>query len=283
MRRGVVLWVVAVVVTLVSGVYQRVTGPTYPVRFRETLAGVTASGKLLRTQTVGRALPITVRVSGEGDVAGLAQWRRFPTEEPWQIVVLRRDGDRLVGELPEQDAMASKVEYRITLTGGGVTRHVPATEATVARFKGAVPLAVLLVHILVMFLGMLWSLRTGLEALARGTRLLPLATQSLVILAIGGLILGPLLQKYAFGVFWAGWPLGEDLTDNKLAAAVLVWLLAVWRLRRAPATGRWWAVAATVVTFAVFMIPHSRHGSTFDYTSGEQIHALATTSRYPRA
>ena len=95
-----------------------------------------------------------------------------------------------------------------------------------------------------------------------------------MILAIGGLILGPLLQKYAFGVFWAGWPLGEDLTDNKLAVAVLVWALAVWRLRRG-AAGRWWAVAAMVVTFVIFMIPHSRHGSTLNYESGEQIHALA--------
>jgi len=254
--------------------YQRMTGPTYPVRFKGDLGGVSVKAKLLRTQTIGHDLPVTVRLQGAGDVTGVVTWRRFPTREAWQEIPLVRDGDRLVAALPAQARTASKIEYSVRLDGGGQSLRVPAQEAAIARFKGEIPLAVLLVHILVMFLGMAWSLRTGFEALRRGPDLPRLAVTTLVILAIGGMILGPLLQKYAFGVFWAGWPLGEDLTDNKLAVAVLAWALAVWRLRRG-ANGRWWAVGATVVTFAIFMIPHSLHGSTLNYESGEQIHASA--------
>ncbi len=274
MRRSVLLWTLAVVLTMASAVYQRMTGPTYPVRFAGELGAMTVKGKLLRTQVIGQDLPVTVRVQGAGEIGGVVSWRRFPTQDAWQEIPLRREGDTLVAALPAQAKMASKIEYHVRLEGGGQTLRVPAREAAVARFKGAIPLPVLLVHILVMFLGMACSLRTGFEALARGPRLPRLAVTTLVILAIGGLILGPLLQKYAFGVFWAGWPLGEDLTDNKLAVTVLAWALAVWQLRRG-SRGRWWAVAATVVTFVIFMIPHSLHGSTLDYDSGEQIHALA--------
>jgi hypothetical protein len=274
MRRSTVLWILAVVLTLASAMYQRMTGPTYPVRFKGDLGGVSVKAKLLRTQTIGHDLPVTVRLQGAGDVTGVVTWRRFPTREAWQEIPLVRDGDRLVAALPAQARTASKIEYSVRLDGGGQSLRVPAQEAAIARFKGEIPLAVLLVHILVMFLGMAWSLRTGFEALRRGPDLPRLAVTTLVILAIGGMILGPLLQKYAFGVFWAGWPLGEDLTDNKLAVAVLAWALAVWRLRRG-ANGRWWAVGATVVTFAIFMIPHSLHGSTLNYESGEQIHASA--------
>jgi hypothetical protein len=274
MRRSALLWTLAIVLTMAAAVYQRMTGPTYPVRFKGDLGSANVSGKLLRTQTIGDDLPVTVKVQGRGEVTGVVIWRRFPTQEAWQEIVLRREGDQLVAALPAQARMASKIEYHLKLDGGGQTLRVPAQVAAIARFKGAIPLPVLLVHILVMFLGMAWSLRSGFEALARGPDLPRLAVTTLVILAIGGLILGPLLQKYAFGVLWAGWPLGEDLTDNKLAVAVLAWALAVWRLRRG-ACGRWWAVAAMVVTFVIFMIPHSRHGSTLNYESGEQIHALA--------
>jgi hypothetical protein len=274
MRRSVLLWTLAVVLTMASAVYQRMTGPTYPVRFKGDLGDATVSGKLLRTQVIGEELPVTIRVKGTGVVTGVVVWRRFPTEDAWESIPLRREDDTLVAALPAQAKMASKIEYHVRLVGGGKALRVPASEAAVARFKGAIPLPVLLVHILVMFLGMAWSLRCGFEALARGPNLPRLATTTLVILAIGGLILGPLLQKFAFGVFWAGWPLGEDLTDNKLAVAVLTWALAVWQLRRGP-RGRWWVVAASAMTFAVFMIPHSRHGSTLNYESGEQIHALA--------
>jgi hypothetical protein len=274
MRRSVLLWTLAVVLTMASAVYQRMTGPTYPVRFKGELGDATVSGKLLRTQVIGEELPVKIRVKGTGVVTGVVVWRRFPTEEAWESIPLRREGDTLVAALPAQAKMASKIEYHVRLVGGGKALRVPASEAAVARFKGAIPLPVLLVHILVMFLGMAWSLRSGFEALARGPGLPRLATTTLVILAIGGLILGPLLQKFAFGVFWAGWPLGEDLTDNKLAVAVLTWALAVWQLRRGP-RGRWWVLAASAMTFAVFMIPHSRHGSTLNYESGEQIHAVA--------
>jgi hypothetical protein len=274
MRRSVLLWTLAIVLTMASAVYQRMTGPTYPVRFKGDLGGAQVAGKLLRTQTVGDDLPVTVRVQGTGDVAGVVTWRRFPTQDAWQEIPLRRHGDTLMAALPAQAKMASKIEYHVRLTGGGQALRVPAQEAAIARFKGAIPMPVLLVHILVMFLGMAWSLRAGFEALGRGPNLPRLAVTTLVILAIGGLILGPLLQKFAFGVFWAGWPLGEDLTDNKLAVAVLAWALAVWRLRRGT-RGRGWAIGAMVVTFIIFMIPHSRHGSTLNYESGEQIHALA--------
>jgi hypothetical protein len=274
MRRSVLLWVLAVLLTMGSAVYQRMTGPTYPVRFSGELGGVHVAGKLLRTQVIGQELPVTVRVRGTGEVGGVVSWRRFPTQEAWQEVPLRREGETLVAALPAQARMASKIEYHLRLAGGGVTLQVPAREAAIARFKGAIPLPVLLVHILVMFLGMAWSLRTGFEALARGPGLPRLAVSTLAILAVGGLILGPVLQKYAFGVFWAGWPLGEDLTDNKVAVAVLAWAAAAWQVRRG-VRGRTWAIVATVITFTIFMIPHSRHGSTLNYESGEQIHALA--------
>ena len=82
------------------------------------------------------------------------------------------------------------------------------------------------------------------------------------------------MQKYAFGAFWTGWPLGEDLTDNKLAVAVLAWLFAVLDLRRRvsdPRRGRLLALAAAVVVSLIFAIPHSMHGSTLDYETMQQI------------
>jgi len=274
MRKSIVLWVIAVLVTLASAVWQRMTGPTYPVRFTRTVGEATVGGKLLRTQTAGQELPVTLRVETGTDVSGTIVWRRFPTGEAWREVTLQREGDRLTGGLPGQ-AAAGKVEYYVRVAADGETVRVPAAEAAVARFKGHVPLAVLLIHVLVMFLGMLWSLRGGLEALAGGPRLPQMARVTAVLLACGGLVLGPIVQKYAFDVYWSGWPLGEDLTDNKLAVAVLAWAVAVWRLRGYRADdrrGRSWAVAAMLVTFIIFMIPHSLHGSTLDYDSGEQYH-----------
>jgi Na+/melibiose symporter-like transporter len=119
-----------------------------------------------------------------------------------------------------------------------------------------------------MFFAMLWSNRAGLEALVGGAGRHNMALTTLGLLVVGGLILGPIVQKYAFGAYWTGWPLGEDLTDNKLAVAAAAWAIAVWR-RGNTKSARTVAIIAALVVLAVYMIPHSMHGSTLDYSTME--------------
>ena len=227
--------------------------------------GLAVSGKLMRSQTVDT--PVSVELDAADGLEGEVRWRRWPSDDPWQTVPLVRDGARLVGELPGQSVKAAKIEYAVSVGTNDADR---ITYPTRLRFKGAVPTPVLVVHIFAMFFGMLFSLRAGLEALVRGGALRWQTTVTLLCLGVGGLMLGPIVQRYAFDAYWTGWPIGEDLTDNKLAVAVLFWALAAWQERR----GRLWpSMVAAVVTFVIFIIPHSLHGSTHDWESGQQIQA----------
>ena len=107
-----------------------------------------------------------------------------------------------------------------------------------------------------------------------GDNVLNLSYFTLAFFAIGGLILGPIVQKYAFGAFWTGWPFGKtilhfgDLTDNKTLASILIWVIAIFRMRKHP-NQTWWAWLATVVMIIVYLIPHSMLGSEIDYTEIE--------------
>ena len=111
---------------------------------------------------------------------------------------------------------------------------------------------------------MLLSTQTGFAALTGNGNLKKLTLWTLIFLSAGGLILGPLVQKYAFDAFWTGWPFGTDLTDNKTVAAVLIWLAAWFAQRKKNA--KWWIVGAAVATLVVFLIPHSMFGSELDYS-----------------
>ena len=81
---------------------------------------------------------------------------------------------------------------------------------------------------------------------------------------LGGLILGPIIQLYAFGALWTGWPFGHDLTDNKTLASFILWIIAVWRLRKNP-NARGWVLVASLGLLAVYLIPHSVLGSEIDF------------------
>jgi hypothetical protein len=276
-KRAIVIWTVSFVMTLAFLVWQKVSGPTYEVKFAETVAGEQVfSGELLRTHSINGDMPVTVHAPDEAITATVV-WRRYPTNDAWESLPMQRDGQVLRATLPRQK-MAGKLEYHVEIVRDGRMVRVPEHEAAVARYKGDVPALVLVFHVSCMIIGMFFSTSCGLTALLRGGASLRVLSQlSFLFLLVGGCILGPVVQKYAFDAYWTGWPLGTDWTDNKLAVGALIWLLAAWRCRPARVgvlTGRWWAVAAMIVIFVIYGIPHSIHGSTLDYDTGEHIQAL---------
>ncbi len=259
MKSSRTLWILSVLITIVSAAYQRITGPTYPVRVRQAFAGGEVRSKLPRSYPGAGDCP--VRVDAGETVTGSLAWKRFKTADSWTAVEMKRVGGALEAMLPHQPA-AGKLQYEITLRNGPAETRLPSV---VIRFRGDVPAAVLIVHILAMFGGMLLSTRAGLGAWAGEQRLKALMLWTLGFLAAGGMLLGPLVQKYAFDAYWTGWPFGTDLTDNKTAAAVVIWLIAYWAMPRVRSP-RAWAAGAAVATLAVFMIPHSVLGSELDYS-----------------
>lgn len=259
------LWILAFIITVSSAIYQRLTGPTYPKRGRAQFGSHQVSYKLIRSQNVNTDIPVVLTVP-DTSVSGYVSFKRYKSNDEWSTLPLRREQERLVAAIPHRDqAPAGKLMYYVHLTQGDQKVSLTGEEPIVLRFKGAVPAWVLLPHVLIMFLAMLFSNRAGLEALdARGTAYKYLLW-TIGLFFIGGFILGPLVQKYAFGALWTGWPFGRDLTDNKTLIAMLGWLWA-WYKNRSGREGRGWIIFAAFLMLAAYLIPHSLFGSEIDYS-----------------
>jgi uncharacterized Ntn-hydrolase superfamily protein len=260
-------WLIAIGITVSSALYQRGTGPTYPVSGSVALHGRTVHYRLDRSH--GGDTDHEVRVTTESrEITGRLSWKRHKTADEWTTMTMTSENGELVGTLPHQPP-AGKLDYVVELMAGNDLALLPPEGGTVIRFKGDVPLFVLIPHVISMFAAMLLSTRAGLEYFSPEPRLRALTGWTLGTLAIGGLILGPVVQKYAFGAYWTGWPFGQDLTDNKTLVAALAWLVAAVALFKSRAPQRW-ALGAAFVTFVVFLIPHSVLGSELDYEAMDQ-------------
>ncbi|MCK5146448.1 hypothetical protein KAR48_06805 [bacterium] len=259
------LWVIAVVVTLFSMVYQRVTGPTYPVSGEVSVGSETVSYELLRTHEIGQGAPVLITVK-DTSVTGTVTYRRLRSHDDWRTMPLVRNGDQLTALLPELPP-AGKVAYKVRLSCNGNTVDLLSKPA-VLRYKGAVPTWVIIPHVLFIFVAFLFANRTGLEAFDADGKAKRYMLWTIGVLAIGGFIFGPLMQQYAFGALWTGFPFGHDLTDNKALIAMLGWIFAWWR-NRGDHDGRSWILVAAVLMAIAYLIPHSVMGSEFDFTQGE--------------
>jgi hypothetical protein len=254
-------WLLAVVITVASAFYQRMTGPTFPARVKATVEGLTYRARLPRSavSTANAAVELKLPAPAEGYL----EYMRYKSDDPWVREPLVRRDEKLVGFLPKQPA-AGKLSYRVHLVSGGTDTVISGGEPLVIRFKDPVPLLLLVVHVLVMFTGMLFATAAGLAALdgKRNPRRFVLWAAGLVF--VGGFVLGPLVQKYAFGILWSGFPLGTDLTDNKTLILFLFWIVALVAGRKGK-PARLAVMAASVVTLVIYLIPHSLFGSELKY------------------
>jgi hypothetical protein len=229
------------------------------VKGRVTLGGTELPYRLDRSHSGPGDQPVRV-AAPDASTTGAVAFRRYPTGDAWTVLPMSRSGNDLVVALPHQPP-AGKLEYQVRLTRGGETAVFPPRPA-ITRFKGDVPAAVLAPHVLCMFLGMLFSTAAGLAALA-GAPSRQLAWTTLLLIAVGGFVLGPIVQKAAFGAYWTGVPFGWDFTDNKTLLAGIFWASALVALRKGDASrgARATVVFAAVATLLVFAIPHSTWGS----------------------
>ena len=262
MKQNSLLWIAAFLITVASASYQRMTGPSYPLKGSAQIAGKVIPYQLVRSHGGTTDCAVEVKTIDEG-IRGTLSWKRYKTDDAWTDVPMTFTDGTLSALLPNQPP-AGKLEYRVTLNSNGQQANLPEEGSNVIRFKGEVPLWVLIPHVFCMFCGMLFSTRAGIEFIRKERNLKPLVIWTLGFLAFGGFILGPLVQKFAFDAYWTGWPFGHDLTDNKTAVAIIAWLVVLFMLKRSPRPERW-AIGASIVTLAVFMIPHSVLGSELKY------------------
>ena len=205
-----VYWLLAVVITLVLSVYQRMTGPTHPKRVTVELNGESYQQKLPRSGVQQDEI-VTLKDLPEDAIVQL-HYRRFPTKDNYTTMDFSWKDSIWQAALPVQP-VAGKLQYYISVNG----KKYPADEPLLIRFRHDVPASI--------------------------------------------------VQHVAFGPWWAGYPYGTDLTDNKTLLSFLFFLLALatmkWKINK------WIVGLAVLFMIAIFSIPHSAYGSEYDYEKQE--------------
>ena len=250
-------WLVAVVITLVLSIYQRMTGPTYPKKVIVELNGGSYKVKLPRSGVQHDEIILLKDIPS--DTKAQLHYRRYPTTNDYTTVDFSLKDNQLQAVLPVQP-VAGKLQYYITVGG----KDYAADEPPLIRFRNDVSAGILIPHILFMFAAMLFAVYTFLLVVTRKEygRWLKITVATLFV---GGFIFGPLVQHAAFGPWWTGFPYGTDLTDNKTLISFVFFVAALATLKWK--YNKWVVCLAVLVMIVVFTIPHSEYGSEYDYTT----------------
>ena len=265
MKKPLLFWILAFIITVAAGYYQRVTGPTYAVTGKIKLNEITIPYSLDRSHS-GESDHLVLIKTDDPSVEGVIKWKRFKTNDEWLFNEMMFQSDVLTGLLPHQPP-AGKLEYQVILKNDQQEVIIPA-KPVIIRYKGEVPLYVLIPHIIFIFAAMLLSNRTAFECFVDQPKLKTYTVWTFILLLIGGMILGPVVQKFAFGEYWTGFPFGTDLTDNKTLIAFIFWIIALIAVLKSEKP-KWYILIAAIIMFIIFIIPHSLFGSELAYSTIE--------------
>jgi hypothetical protein len=260
-----ILWILTVIITLSAAYYQRKTGPTYPKQVKVTLNDTLYKLKLVRSIALDERSAVRLKINDPSIHAKL-YFKRLNSNDEFQVSDFVYEKEGYFAAIPQQPA-AGKLQYYIEVTDSKSTQVFFKEQNIVIRYKGGVPPFILVPHVIFMFVAMLFSTLAGLMALAKVPQYKKYAFWTLLLLTAGGMILGPVVQLYAFGELWTGVPYGWDLTDNKTLIAFLFWILAVYMNRKTDKPI--YTILAAFVLLLVYSIPHSLFGSQLDYASGK--------------
>jgi hypothetical protein len=262
MIKKIIFWFIAFIITVSAAIFQRMTGPTHPIRGEVVLDNQLVKYKFYRSQEGSDNHRVALLVTDK-NITGILKFKRHKSSDAIIELPMILQGDSLYAEFPGEPP-AGQIEYQVFLSKENNTITIP-DKPVIIRFKGYVPDIFLIPHIIVMFVAMFFSIKAGIDALQKNMNLKWIVNWTLILLALGGLILGPIIQYYAFGVFWTGFPFGTDLTDNKTLIAFIFWVIAFIAIKREKSV-RLWVLTASIVLFLVYMIPHSLLGSKIDYS-----------------
>jgi hypothetical protein len=276
------IWLLAFIMTIGAAYYQRKTGPTYPKRVQVTINGNLTGLRFVRSLGLNERPEVKLGIK-DTSVRAVLYYKIFRSNDeysrsdfiykvyPVKSFVMNKifkmtEESGFFAEMPQQPA-AGKLQYYVELTDSKGTQTIMKETPVVVRYKGNVPGYILAPHILIMFIAMLFSTAAGLLAVAKVPSFRKYGIWTLILLTAGGMILGPLVQKFAFGELWTGVPFGWDLTDNKTLIAFLLWVLAVYMNYKK--VRPLYTILAAIGLLLVYSIPHSLFGSELDYATGQ--------------
>ena len=163
--------------------------------------------------------------------------------------------------------------YRIMVfKQGELLAAFPPGEDQFIKFKGRVASFILISHIIFMyatiFAGVLALLSAIDIATGRGNvrRSIKYVMWTLILGVIGGFVFGPMVSYQTLGIPYEGIPFDNDITDSKTLIFMLFWL-STFLISRRGLKGEKMAISeglfaflivlSFVVTFGLFLIPHS--------------------------
>ena len=162
MKHSIILWISALVITIIFGYFQSANSPHYPVSGTTQIEGAKVTYLLPKVYRGNKGCSIWID-SQLKTISGQLQWKKSnDNSNSWNNVTLKDSNQTLTAVIPHQPPL-TKIEYRVELNYKNKTYLLPESKIVSIEFLGRVSEQIMILYYFMLFAGILLSVRTGLE------------------------------------------------------------------------------------------------------------------------
>jgi len=227
----------------------------------------------------GREITLQAEITGGPPGSPLSAFIFYRTDaRPFQVADMSAlDKSRYFGAIPPQSRGETLQYYIEARTASDMVVRVPARERAegfTVKVKGRPNTYILATHVIIIFIALFFYMFAGylsVRALQHRRSLLYIPRVAFLGTAtffVASIPLGMVVAYQTFGVPWTGFPVGDDLTDNKSLVILIYWIVcavlyrgSLWR--KDPShdflpmiTLPYVHLAGSILTAVLFALPH---------------------------
>lgn len=250
MKHLIILWISSSILTFLIGFFQSRTSDVYPISGTIGIDGQKISYHFKKVQGNDENYKILIRTDLT-KITGVLTWQKMDNVSSWEIDTLKNENGILFGSIPKQDPQ-TKLKYKVFLYYNSMKYVLPTTHNVELLFVGSVPMSISIHYYLTLFLGLLLSIRTGLETFNEKPRLRLYSIFTLIVFISCALIFAPVKKAYELGAINKMVPALSELFAGWLTLLAIIWIGNLILVSYSPYR-KWWARIASILTPIIFI------------------------------
>lgn len=251
MKQAIILWIASIVITFLSGFMHSINSPEYPISSSfDVSLKKQVSYKLDRVYRSDKDYPLMIS-SDEQGFKGTIYWRRKDSNVKWDSVPMSYVSQSMLkGYIPHQPPK-TKVEYKVKLTNDS-TYYIPQRNNETLEFLGKVPSQIMFFYTFTLLLGLLLSVRMGLDYFRKNDKIKMLSLFTILTWVANIVVFNPVkitlesVSKIGMDVV----PISKLFPLNSLIMLIF-WIISVacvFNLKK----NKLWALISAIITLVIF-------------------------------
>ncbi|MDP4116580.1 MAG: hypothetical protein Q8903_10610 [Bacteroidota bacterium] len=210
MNKNLLLWLVSFIVLYIICYIHAVTESSFPISGSLLINGQNFIYKLDKSAYTTKQPVVKIYSEGINSYYPVIQWSNRRDFASIDSLKMNYENGFFIGTLPIMK-QPGYLNYRLKISTNKEVYYIPENSFVTMKYEGNIPSSILGVYYIALYVGLLLSIRLGLEYFSKSVKYRKLVFFIIALFFVHAFAINPLMQSFRLGVFNKHLPAISDI------------------------------------------------------------------------